>query len=126
MSRLTCLLAVAFVASLNNQSVKAQSMPKMITSVEGIAEFELENGMRVLLFPDQTKDTVTVNNTIFVGGEMCNEYDERQRERRCKQWCWWDDTMPCFIAATIHETCCMHNNVGIIINTTIHTMWWCQ
>ena len=42
-------------------------MPKMITAVEGIVEFELENGMRVLLFPDQTKDTVTVNNTIFVG-----------------------------------------------------------
>ena len=42
-------------------------MPKLIRSVEGITEFELENGMRVLLFPDPSKDTVTVNNTIFVG-----------------------------------------------------------
>ena len=42
-------------------------MPKEITSVEGITEYHLDNGMRVLLFPDNTKDTVTVNNTIFVG-----------------------------------------------------------
>lgn len=68
MSRLlrSCAM-VLFVSSLISSSAKAQSMPKEITSVEGITEYHLENGMRVLLFPDQTKDTVTVNNTIFVG-----------------------------------------------------------
>jgi len=49
------------------QTAKAQSTAEMITMVEGIAEFRLENGMKILLFPDQTKDTVTVNNTVFVG-----------------------------------------------------------
>ena len=38
-----------------------------VASVEGITEFRLDNGMRVLLFPDPSKPQVTVNLTIFVG-----------------------------------------------------------
>ena len=38
-----------------------------VTSVEGITEYRLENGLRVLLFPDQSKPTVTVNVTVLVG-----------------------------------------------------------
>lgn len=39
-----------------------------ITSVEGITEYRLaSNGLRVLLFPDQTKQTITVNITYLVG-----------------------------------------------------------
>lgn len=38
-----------------------------VASVEGITEYRLENGMRVLLFPDPSKPQVTVNLTVFVG-----------------------------------------------------------
>ena len=38
-----------------------------ITQVEGISEFRLDNGLKVLLFPDESKPTVTVNITYFVG-----------------------------------------------------------
>ncbi len=38
-----------------------------VASVEGITEYRLSNGLRVLLFPDQTKPTVTVNITYLVG-----------------------------------------------------------
>ncbi len=38
-----------------------------VTSVEGITEYRLANGLRVLLFPDQTKQTITVNVTYLVG-----------------------------------------------------------
>src|SRR6266498_2679981 len=38
-----------------------------ITSVEGITEYRLANGLRVLLFPDQSKPTLTVNITYLVG-----------------------------------------------------------
>lgn len=38
-----------------------------VTSVEGITEYGLENGMKVLLFPDQTKQNITVNITYLVG-----------------------------------------------------------
>ena len=36
-------------------------------SVEGITEFSLANGLKVLLFPDATKPTTTVNVTYLVG-----------------------------------------------------------
>lgn len=43
------------------------SKPMKITTIEGISEHRLENGLKVLLFPDPSKPTVTVNCTIFVG-----------------------------------------------------------
>lgn len=43
------------------------SAPKKVTTVEGITEYQYENGLRVLLFPDPSKPTVTVNITYFVG-----------------------------------------------------------
>ncbi|MGD8495039.1 MAG: pitrilysin family protein [Gemmatimonadales bacterium] len=36
-------------------------------SVEGITEYDLANGLQVLLFPDQSKQQITVNITYFVG-----------------------------------------------------------
>ncbi len=41
--------------------------PQKVTSVAGITEYALDNGMKVLLFPDPSKPTVTVNITYFVG-----------------------------------------------------------
>lgn len=41
--------------------------PEFVTAVEGIAEFRLDNGLRVLLFPDPSKPQVTVNMTVLVG-----------------------------------------------------------
>ncbi|HUF11872.1 MAG TPA: pitrilysin family protein [Longimicrobiales bacterium] len=38
-----------------------------IVSVEGITEYRLPNGLRVLLFPDQSKAQTTVNVTYLVG-----------------------------------------------------------
>jgi zinc protease len=48
-------------------SAKALPAPEKVTRVEGITEYRLGNGMRVLLFPDPTKQTVTVNLTYLVG-----------------------------------------------------------
>src|SRR6476620_10131412 len=53
----------------------AQALPngvKKITSVEGITEYRLENGLSVLLFPDPTKQTATVNVTYLVGSRHEN------------------------------------------------------
>jgi zinc protease len=46
--------------------------PVKVTSVEGITEYRLANGLRVLLFPDQTKQTITVNITYLVGSRNEN------------------------------------------------------
>ncbi len=45
----------------------APAQPERITSVEGITEYRLANGLTVLLFPDQSKPTITVNMTYLVG-----------------------------------------------------------
>lgn len=43
-----------------------------VTSVEGITEYRLQNGLRILMFPDQTKQTITVNVTYLVGSKHEN------------------------------------------------------
>jgi len=45
----------------------APSAPEKVASVEGITEYRLGNGLRVLLFPDPSKTTATVNITYMVG-----------------------------------------------------------
>lgn len=69
----TLLLAADVAAAQNRPRAATRSAqaaaPKatQVTSVEGITEYALPNGMRVLLFPDPSKPTVTVNITYLVG-----------------------------------------------------------
>ena len=54
---------------------KAPALPKGVTlgpSVEGITEYRLANGLKVLLFPDASRPTVTVNVTYLVGSRHEN------------------------------------------------------
>lgn len=63
------LLLIAFNAIAQN------ALPagvERVTSVEGITEYRLKNGLRVLIFPDQSKQTVTVNVTYLVGSKHEN------------------------------------------------------
>ena len=41
-----------------------------VTTVEGITEYKLDNGLNVILFPDTSKPTVTVNITYLVGSRF--------------------------------------------------------
>lgn len=41
--------------------------PQLVTSVEGISEYRLPNGLQILLVPDDSKPTTTVNMTYRVG-----------------------------------------------------------
>src|ERR1700722_4943943 len=48
----------------------AAQLPQGVTkgaSVEGITEYDLSNGLRVLIFPDASKPTATINITYLVG-----------------------------------------------------------
>ena len=46
--------------------------PLKVTSVEGLTEYRLSNGMRVLLFPDASKPTLTTNIVYMVGSRHEN------------------------------------------------------
>ncbi len=54
------------VASLSRAAVSKGAGQK-VTSVEGISEYRLPNGLQVLLVPDDAKPTTTVNVTYRVG-----------------------------------------------------------
>jgi zinc protease len=58
------LMGVYFVTS---SMAAAADAPREVTSVEGITEYRLNNGLKLLLFPDPSKPKVTVALTIFVG-----------------------------------------------------------
>src|SRR5260221_9619381 len=57
----------SIVALAAAQFCFAAEMPKKIASVEGITEYRLDNGLRVLVFPDSSQSKVTVNMTVLVG-----------------------------------------------------------
>jgi len=72
------VLAVGLALQLGSviaQAAPSATLPKGVTqgvSIEGVDEYRLANGLQVLLYPDNTKPTVTVNITYKVGSRMEN------------------------------------------------------
>lgn len=57
---LSCLAVFIFSSTVIGQMTKT-------ASVEGITEYRMDNGLKVLLFPDNSAQTITVNITYLVG-----------------------------------------------------------
>jgi len=67
--------AATFVASLAVAALAQAALPAGVTqgpSIEGFTEYKLANGLTVLLFPDASKPTTTVNVTYEVGSAYEN------------------------------------------------------
>ncbi len=64
---LSTLLLVAPLHAFAQGAKPAPAGPARITSVEGVTEYRLANGLRILLVPDRSIDTITVNVTYLVG-----------------------------------------------------------
>ena len=58
---------LALPSAVTAQAPSAVAAPVKGVSIEGITEYRLANGLRVLLFPDKTKPQTTVNVTYLVG-----------------------------------------------------------
>ena len=67
MTAFTTTIVCLFALGQNARGDEAKNEPVKATSVEGITEYRLSNGLKVLLFPDPSKSTVTVNITYRVG-----------------------------------------------------------
>jgi len=68
-------LAVALLLAAGFASAQNAVLPGGMTrgpSIEGITEYRLPNGLRVILYPDASKPTATVNITYLVGSRMEN------------------------------------------------------
>ncbi len=74
--RLAISMFAAFLPQAAAFAAAAQAAPppgiSLSASVEGIDEYSLANGLKVLLFPDATKPTITVNITYLVGSRNEN------------------------------------------------------
>jgi zinc protease len=74
-SALVAVLALALLPF----AAGAQTLPAGVTrgpSMGGITEYNLANGMKILLLPDASQDTITVNVTYLVGSRH-ESYGER-------------------------------------------------
>ncbi len=60
-------LLLALVLLLSALAAAAQALPKKIITIEGVTEYRLQNGLRVLLLPDTAAETVTVHIVYLVG-----------------------------------------------------------
>lgn len=61
-------LAIVFVAvGLVAVEESSAQLPEETASVEGITEYKLANGVKLLLFPDDSKPQFTLNMTVLVG-----------------------------------------------------------
>jgi hypothetical protein len=69
-SRLLLLTALAVISSLAHAQSASPDGLARITSVEGITEYKLTNGLELLVFPDPSKPNVTVNITYLVGSRF--------------------------------------------------------
>src|SRR5262245_23148514 len=66
-SALACGVLALLSFAANPARPDAPAAPQKVATVEGITEYRLHNGARVLLFPDSSTPNVTVNATVFVG-----------------------------------------------------------
>ena len=65
--RLAAALLLGAVSMPAALSAQLPAGVKKGATVEGITEYNLDNGLRVLIFPDASKPTATINMTYLVG-----------------------------------------------------------
>lgn len=68
----TCVLFLVASFAVTAAPVSLPRGVSQMAQVEGITEYRLKNGLTVLLFPDPSKETVTVNVTYKVGSKHEN------------------------------------------------------
>jgi len=66
------IISASCLIPLTGWSQSAASALNAVAQVEGITEYRLSNGLRVLLAPDASKPTTTVNITYLVGSRHEN------------------------------------------------------
>jgi zinc protease len=65
--RYTSFFVAFSLLLLSFKNALTQSTPKLVTTVEGIKEYELDNGLRILLIPDGSQTNIAINIVYKVG-----------------------------------------------------------
>jgi len=66
--RFCTLISVCFLTEIS--AAGDPSPPRQVAAVEGITEYQFDNGLRLLLFPDNSQAKVSVNMTVLVGSRQ--------------------------------------------------------
>src|SRR5262245_14365580 len=66
-TRRTLPALIIILVAFSQVSAEPPAQAKKGVTIEGITEYALDNGMRVLLFPDPSATRVTINLTVLVG-----------------------------------------------------------
>lgn len=66
------LLAALALAGAMPLHARTPAPAQPVATAEGISEYRLDNGLRVVLFPDNSKPVTTVNVTYLVGSRHEN------------------------------------------------------
>ena len=64
---LSRFVVALFLLAVSNGNLLLGQVPKKVAEVEGITEYRLDNGCRILLIPDKSSSSLTVNVTFMVG-----------------------------------------------------------
>ena len=75
--KIVLLSAVVMMGAAGGAAAKENDLtnatkPVSVVTVEGMTEYRLPNGLRVVLYPDMSKPTATVNMTYLVGSRHEN------------------------------------------------------
>ena len=72
LSAIALMGASAGSAAAKETDLTNQVKPVPVVTVEGMTEYRLPNGLKVVLYPDESKPTATVNMTYLVGSRHEN------------------------------------------------------
>ncbi|WP_035649048.1 pitrilysin family protein [Flavobacterium sp. ASV13] len=67
LSGILCCSLISLSSVYAQKSVATKETPKFITNVEGVKEYSLKNGLKVLLIPDASQSNMVVNIVYNVG-----------------------------------------------------------
>ncbi|MRX67421.1 zinc protease [Flavobacterium resistens] len=67
LSGILCCSLISMSSVYAQKSVSPKETPKFITNVEGVKEYSLKNGLKVLLIPDASQSNMVVNIVYNVG-----------------------------------------------------------
>ncbi len=62
-----CAGTLIFSFLISQAALLRAEPPKKVATVEGVTEYQFDNGARLLLFPEPSRPTISVNMTVLVG-----------------------------------------------------------
>jgi zinc protease len=64
------ILCIQSISAQGKKSTQTATVPTFVTSVEGVKEYTLANGLQILLVPDASINNIVVNVVYHVGSRQ--------------------------------------------------------